>query len=222
MRHATPNIVLALCNVLVGILFTGLAVAAAEWARVNTFGLLNVIEPRMPLSHLIGFLLFDAWMYIWHRASHRIFILWRMHRTHHTDPAMDATTALRFHPLEITVSHGLNCAVIMALGLSYQQVIIYNIALLPIIIFHHSNIALPEKWDRLLRVFIVAPNMHRVHHSRIATETNSNYGSVFSFWDRLFGTFRHRNDPGAIVYGAPTFMEPRWQSVAGILLVPFH
>ena len=170
---------------------------------------------------LAAIVLFDLWMYLWHRANHRISFLWRFHRTHHSDTEMDSTSALRFHFGEIIFSSILRLLVIPLIGISYAELLTYEIILQPIIIFHHSNVALPEKLDRILRAVLVTPNMHRVHHSQIQNETDSNYSSIFSWWDRLAGTFKRREDTKTIVFGLTYFRELQWQSFVGMLRTPF-
>ena len=139
---------------------------------------------------------------------------------HHTETQMDSSTALRFHPGEIVISSLLNILVVAVIGLSYEGLIIYKAVLMPVIFFHHSNVALPEKYDFLLKKLIVSPDMHRVHHSQIMRETNSNYGSIFSFWDKLFRTFVVRKNIKEIVFGLKEFTEQRWQSIPGMLRMP--
>jgi len=180
-RHALRNLVIGAINLAVtGLLFAA-AVAAAAWAERARFGLLHQFAAPLWLKLPLALLLFDAWMYLWHRANHRVPFLWRFHRMHHSDPDMDVTTALRFHFGEITLSSALRLATVPLLGLALWQVILYETILLPVIAFHHSNVALPERFDRILRAVIVSPNMHRVHHSDWQPETDSNYASIFSW-----------------------------------------
>jgi len=166
-------------------------------------------------------ILFDLWMYFWHRLVHRSAFLWRFHRMHHSDPNMDASTALRFHPGEIVFSTILRWAIFLILGVTAIDLLIYETIMLPIIFFHHSNFYLPEKPDKILRRIIVTPWMHWVHHSHVFEETNSNYGTIFSWWDRLFATFRLRRDPEKIHYGLDEIQAPHWQTVVGMLKTPF-
>ena len=134
---------------------------------------------------------------------------------------MDVTTALRFHTGELVFSSLLRFAVVPLLGMNLWQLIFYEIILLPIIQFHHSNVNLPESWDRCLRTIIVTPNIHRVHHSRWQPETDSNYSSIFSFWDRVFGSFRRRDDPHTLQYGLYTYDAEEWQTIRGMMKTPF-
>jgi len=220
--HAWPNLAMGAINgLLIGFLFSGITVQVIQTAQAKEWGILHMLGDSGWERGLAAILLFDLWMYLWHRANHRIPFLWRFHRTHHSDTELDSTSALRFHFGEIAFSSVLRLIVIPLIGISYIELLVYEILLQPVIIFHHSNVALPEKIDRILRAVIVTPNMHRVHHSQIQTETDSNYSSIFSWWDRLAGTFKRREDTKAIVFGLPYFREPQWQSFAGMLRTPF-
>lgn len=229
LRHGLRNGSLAALNGALGALLAPLLLGAIALAEQNGIGLLHWVPlDGLPFADLLGgalavalaILLFDLWMYAWHRANHEIPFLWRFHQVHHTDPAMDATTALRFHPGELLISSLLNPLIVLALGMGLTQLILYNSVMLAIILFHHSNVRVPGRWDARLRWLIVPPSMHRVHHSRIRRETNSNYGTVFSFWDRLFGSFRLRSDLEAIVFGTGHNDEPVWQTAPRLLRLP--
>ena len=140
---------------------------------------------------------------------------------HHSDLQMDCTTALRFHTGEIFFSSILRLVVIPILGMDFSQWILYEACLRPVILFHHSNVALPEKFDRMFRALIVTPNMHRVHHSELRPETDSNFSSVLSFWDRLFRSFKQRKDPKTLRYGLPYLKDEKWQSFLGMIETPW-
>jgi sterol desaturase/sphingolipid hydroxylase (fatty acid hydroxylase superfamily) len=224
LRHGLRNGTLAALNGALGALLAPLLLGAIALAEQHSLGLRHWLPLDgalgVVLAVLLSVLLFDLWMYAWHRANHEIPFLWRFHQVHHTDPAMDATTALRFHPGELLISSLLNLVIVIALGLGMTELILYKSLMLPVILFHHSNLNLPGRWDARLRWLIVPPSMHRVHHSRIPRETNSNYGTVFSFWDRLFGSFRLRPDPEAIVFGTGHHDGPAWQRVPRLLRLP--
>jgi sterol desaturase/sphingolipid hydroxylase (fatty acid hydroxylase superfamily) len=222
LRHAFPNVTLGVVNgLMVALFFSSVMVQGMHWSRENSFGLLHRLSWSMGVEGVLAFALFDLWMYLWHMANHRIPLLWRFHRMHHSDMELDCTTALRFHSGEIILSYLSRLGIVSLLGMTYGQLLIYELCLQPVILFHHSNVALPEKWDRILRSLIVTPNMHRVHHSQEVFETNSNYSSVFSFWDRLAQTFRKRLDPKTLQYGLPYFQEAEWQTLRGLLKTPF-
>ncbi len=134
---------------------------------------------------------------------------------------MDSTSAFRFHAGEIIFSTIARLGVILLLGLELKHPLVYETIIQPFIMFHHSNVAFPERWDRVLRALIVTPNMHRTHHSDLAEETNSNYSTLFSFWDRIGRTFRLRTDPKTLQYGVRGLSTPAWQSFAGMIRTPF-
>lgn len=221
--HAVRNLSMGLINAAVTqILFAALLLAVARAADEGNLGVLRWLGFPDMLNGLLIFILFDAWMYLWHRANHEIPFLWKFHRTHHTDRELDSTSAFRFHAGEICLSHLARLLIIPLLGVSPTQLLWYETLLQPIIIFHHSNLAFPKKWDEVLRKLIVSPNMHRVHHSKVISETNSNYSSIFSFWDRLGKSFKQREDLRAVAFGLPEFNDESCQTVEGMLFTPFR
>lgn len=216
--HLIRNAGIALLNAaLVGICFLPL------WSRVETtnFGLLNLLGLPVWLHALLAILLLDVWTYWWHRANHEIQFLWRFHRMHHSDPWMDVTTARRFHPGEILFSSLLRLPLIFLLGIHLRELLLYGVLMGVVVDFHHANIALPEQLDRFLRTLIVTPAMHKVHHSHLQPETDSNYTSLLSVWDRLFGSFRLRPDLAAIEIGLDDWSAPPFQTAKGLLATPF-
>jgi sterol desaturase/sphingolipid hydroxylase (fatty acid hydroxylase superfamily) len=222
VRHAARNLALAGINALVIVLFfAGATVAVSELSLANSIGLLHHSGLGQPLHLVFGFLILDAFTYWWHRANHRLPLLWRFHRMHHSDPNMDVSTATRFHLGEIAISSTLRLPLIALVGISIPAILLYDFVLLLATQFHHANLGLPSKLDQLLRYAIVSPNMHKVHHSSQRVETDSNYASILSVWDRVFGTYRERRDYHGIHYGLPGFEEERMQSVAGLLSTPF-
>ena len=220
-RHGLKNLVLGILNaVVVALFFVALWWTTAEWAQAHHFGLLNW-WPLPGWARLVAaFLLFDAWMYFWHRLNHRIPFFWRFHRMHHSEPRMDVTTASRFHLGEIVLSSILRVPIIALLGLKLWELALYEVAMFTVVQLHHANIALPAWLDRGLRVLIVTPFMHKVHHSRWQSETDSNYSSLFSFWDRLFGTFRLRAQPDTLQFGLDDFNQPEDHTLIGLLTTP--
>ena len=167
------------------------AVVAADFAMSKGIGLINFFPVSLPLyiEVIIGVILLDLAIYFQHVLSHKIPLLWRLHRVHHADQDIDVSTGLRFHPLEAMLSMLYKCVVILALGPVTIAVIIFELLLNASSMFNHSNIRLPHLFDKLLRAIIVTPDIHRVHHSVIRQETDSNYGFCISWWDRLFGTY---------------------------------
>jgi len=221
-RHAARNLMLGLLNAAASALLAAPLIAGVSvWAESSGFGLLRLVQLPPAMATVAAILLFDGWMYLWHRANHEISFLWRFHRVHHSDSEMDATTATRFHTGEILISSALRLAVIPLLGITTGQLLVYEMLLLPVILFHHSNVRFPERMDRCLRLVIVTPAIHRVHHSRLRPETDSNYASVFSFWDRIASTFRLRRDGQQVNFGLDEYDEEAWQTMRGLLITPF-
>lgn len=220
--HAVRNAVLAAVNGVLGIILLGAAIAASVLlARHFQFGILRLGHGPLWLEAVLGLLLFDMWMYWWHRINHTVPFLWRFHRVHHSDPRMDVTTALRFHPGEIVLSTAARLFIVNVIGMDLWHLALYEVISLPIIAFHHSNISMPRRADGALRWIIVTPWMHWVHHSRLRPETNSNYASVLSVWDRIFGSYRYRPDPDAISFGLDEYPDDEHrQSVRGMLVTP--
>lgn len=224
-KHAFRNLTLgALNSVLVAGIFVGLWFAASVWADEYRFGVMHWLQDGFGLLvwiHAVGaILLFDAWSYLWHRINHEIPFFWRFHRVHHSDPNMDVTTANRFHIGEIFFSSLFRIPLIALLGIYLWELVLYETLMFAVVQFHHTNIDIPEKVDRILRTVIVSPNMHRVHHSRWQPETDSNYSSLFSFWDRLARTFRLNPNPKEIKLGLDEFDREDDQTVRGMLRTP--
>ncbi len=223
IRHGLPHVLTAFLNgLLTKFLLAGVTASVITWSMTSMPASLRLIRPASAVELLLVFLLFDSWMYFWHRANHRIMFLWRFHRAHHADVEMDTTTALRFHPGELILSTFIRLPVVVLLGMTFGQLILFETMLNLSTLFHHSNLALPEKWDRVLRWIIVTPDMHRVHHSIERRETDSNFTSLLSVWDRLFGTFRMRDDTRTISLGLPEFREERYQRLWGFLITPLR
>jgi sterol desaturase/sphingolipid hydroxylase (fatty acid hydroxylase superfamily) len=207
---------------MVRLLFWWLVLQVIWFNDRYSIGLLNARGIPIALRVILVFLLFDLWMYLWHFANHNLDFLWLFHRMHHTEPEMDVTTSVRFHPGEIALSTLLRLPVFMLLGMNLTLFLTYELVMTSIVFFHHSNINLPEKLDRLLRYVIVTPQMHRVHHSTGPGEMRSNLASIFSFWDRLGRTFRQRDDTSTIKFGIDTLEGPRWESLQGMIATPFR
>ncbi|GEM_PF-174249 len=221
LTHAARNLAIALFNtVILGLVFGSITVAIAEWTAQATFGLLHLADLAAPHRFALAIILLDGWMYFWHRANHKIPVLWRFHRMHHSDTHMDVTTATRFHLGEHLGGALLRLGVIALLGIEVWHVLVYDSLVIAITQFHHADISL-GRWDRRLRWLIVTPYMHKVHHSDWQPETDSNYATVLSIWDRLAGTFRMRAHPKTIVFGLAEFAAPKWQTWRGMWTTPF-
>jgi len=218
--HAVRNVAVAAVNTAaVGLVFCTVLVTVAEWTAQNEVGLLHLLGLAWPVSLVLAFVLLDGWMYVWHRANHALPLLWRFHRMHHSDRHMDVTTATRFHLGEHVGSAAARLALIPLLGVEVWHLVVYDTVAVAVTQFHHADISL-GRWDRWLRLFLVTPHMHKVHHSDWRPETNSNYSTVLSVWDRLAGSFRMRPDPKSIVFGLTEFTDPAWQTFVGMLKTP--
>ncbi len=215
--------IVLLNNFLLRWLFPIAAVGLAVLATQEQWGLLNNLDLPIWLSILVSVVLLDGVIYLQHVLFHALPLLWRLHRMHHADVDFDVTTGSRFHPIEIFLSMLIKFAAIIALGPPAVAVLLFEIILNVMAMFNHSNIALPNKIDRLLRWLVVTPDMHRVHHSAISCETNSNFGFNLSLWDKLFGTYRAQPAAGhqAMQIGLNQFREPKYLTLPWLLALPF-
>ena len=174
---------------LMAVILPVLAVGAAMDASARGWGLLGAVDWPNWVEVILAMLILDFVIWAQHLITHKVPILWRLHRVHHADRDMDVTTAIRFHPIEIALSMLLKIGVVYALGPTAFAVILFEIILNGSAMFNHANMNLPPKLDQVLRLFIVTPDMHRVHHSVHREEHDSNYGFSLSIWDRMFGTY---------------------------------
>ncbi len=224
-KHAFRNLFIGAINgLMVSLIFVGLWLIASLWAEEARFGIMHWIQDGFGIPiwvHAAGtILLLDFWTYAWHRMNHEIPFFWRFHSVHHSDNKMDVTTASRFHLGEIFFSSLFRIPLIALFGVYLWELVLYEIVMFAVVQFHHANIGFPEKYDRLLRTVIVTPNMHRVHHSRWQPETDSNYSSLFSFWDRMARTFRLNPKPETIQLGLDQFDSEEDQTVKGMFKTP--
>lgn len=200
--NAATNLGFGLLNaVVVAGVFVGLWAMIATWSATHQFGLLHWLPLPAVASWMLAILLLDSWTYLWHRLNHVIPFLWRFHRLHHSDREMNVTTANRFHVGEVILSSVLRLPLLAVLGVQLEQLALYEVMLFAVVQFHHANIGLPEWLDRALRWIIVTPHLHKVHHSVIRVEADSNFSALFSWWDRVFRTFRLSPQPRQIVFG---------------------
>lgn len=173
-----------------------LAVGAAIDAGAQGWGLFNRIDLGVVLETVLAILIFDLAIWAQHLVTHKVPVLWRLHRVHHADRDIDVTTAIRFHPVEISLSMLLKIGLVYLLGPSALAIILFEIILNGTAMFNHANIRLPLGLDRVLRLVLVTPDMHRIHHSVHRHEHDSNYGFSLSIWDRLFGTYIAQPEAG--------------------------
>jgi sterol desaturase/sphingolipid hydroxylase (fatty acid hydroxylase superfamily) len=220
-RHAVPNIILTALVIVVSLCLAFLTVATIGWAQEHGIGLLNWLDLPPAWALLIGVVGLDLFAYFAHVAMHMSDLGWRLHQVHHSDAYVDATTALRQHPGETLIRIGFQIAGVVAFGTPVWVVVIYLTISSLNAQLEHANVKIPEKLDRWLQWVWVTPNMHKAHHSRDKRETNSNYSNIFSFWDRLFGTYTAQVDWQALRYGLHGADDPGEQSLAGLLAAPF-
>ena len=223
-RHALPNIFLTATTVIINFVLAFLLLKTSDWVAATNFGILNWL-PVMPLwlYALLGVMLLDFMgAYLPHFIEHQVRPLWMIHLVHHTDHEVDTTTANRHHPFESLIRFTFTLLGVFIVGTPIALVMLYQSLSLVATQFSHANIRLPAKADRALSWFIVSPDMHKVHHHFRLPYTDSNYGNIFSVWDRLFGTFMEL-ERDTIVYGVDTFPDRKENgSVLGLLKQPFH
>lgn len=197
--------------------------ALALFFSQHGWGLFNVIALPTVLVIIVSVIFLDCVIYWQHRLFHVVSLLWRLHRMHHSDLEFDTTTALRFHPAEMLISLAIKATVIMAFGIPATAVLIFEIILNALALFNHSNIHLPDKVDILLRRAIVTPDMHRVHHSIIVSESSCNYGFNLSLWDKLFGSYLKDSAAGQkkMIFGLQGCSYEEQKTLWQLLIQPF-
>ncbi len=222
-RWFTNIIIVILDGLVVRILFPAAAVGVALWASARGWGLFNLIDAPLWIAVLVSIVVLDFAVWWSHLLSHKIPILWRIHRMHHSDRDFDVTTAIRFHPIEIVVSMVWKVLWVIALGAPAVGVIMFEILLNGLALFNHSNTKLPLKLDAIIRTLIVTPDMHRVHHSTIVRETDSNYGFNLSIWDRIFSTYNDQPELGhdKMIIGIDEWQDENPTKLGWTLSVPF-
>jgi sterol desaturase/sphingolipid hydroxylase (fatty acid hydroxylase superfamily) len=223
-RWLTNWAVAALDTALVRLLFPAAAVGAALDAGAQGWGLFNALDWPVWLEFLLTLVALDFAIWAQHVASHKIPLLWRLHRVHHADRDIDVTTAIRFHPVEIALSMALKIGLVYALGASAWAVVAFEVILNGCAMFNHSNVRLPAAADRALRLLIVTPDMHRVHHSVLRREHDSNYGFNLSVWDRLFRVYTPEPEGGhgGMTIGLAPWQDDRPARLGWTLALPFR
>jgi sterol desaturase/sphingolipid hydroxylase (fatty acid hydroxylase superfamily) len=223
-RWFTNLSLVVISSLLLRVVFPAAAVGAAAFAEANGWGLLRLAGIHSVVAGIVAFVLLDFAVWLEHVASHKLPLLWRIHRIHHADTGFDVTTGLRFHPLEILISMVWKAAVVIVLGAPVLSVLIFEIVLNGSAMFSHSNARLAPRMDRWLRCVIVTPDMHRVHHSTDRPETDSNYGFNFSFWDRLFRTYVAQPKSGhdRMAIGLEEWRDERPSRLGWLLMLPFR
>ena len=229
LTRCVNNLLIGLCNNLLAIILPLTVVALAMQGQMQGWGLFNLwrwddsgIASEL-LMIAVGVLLLDCADYGLHRLSHQWPVLWRLHQVHHSDPDIDVTTEVRHHPVEMLVGYGWAMSVVLLLGLAPLSVVIHRLLRLPISLFSHISIEIHPLLDRLMRPLFITPDMHRVHHSSYQVETDSNYGTLFSWWDRLFNSYtaRPRNGLAGLEFGLKEHRSARALRLDRMLLMPF-
>ena len=223
-QHAGINIFFTITTIVVNFCLAIVLVTAADWTENNDFGLLHWLpDMNVWLFALLGLLLLDLiGAYLVHLVEHKVKFLWRFHLIHHTDTWIDTTSANRHHPGESVIRFVFTTLGVLIVGSPMWMVFLYQTLSVVATQFNHANIVLPKKMDNVLSYFIVSPDMHKVHHHYVLPYTDSNYGNIFSVWDRLFGTYQTL-DRDKIVYGVDTHMKPEeHNNLSNLLSIPFQ
>ena len=215
--------VAVLNTALLRLVFPSVAIGAAYLAQARGWGLLN--HPAIPFGFAFAaaIIALDLAVYLQHVMFHAVPALWRLHTVHHADLDFDVTTGIRFHPAEILLSMVIKLAVVVLLGPPVVSVLAFEVLLSTTSLFNHANAHLPDRLDRILRWLVVTPDMHRVHHSAVPVETNSNFGFNLPWWDRLLGTYRDQPAAGheSMAIGVRQLRDPKRQSLPWLLVLPF-
>ena len=223
-QHAGVNFFFTFTTIVINFLLAFLLLKTADWTIENQFGILQWL-PTMPIGlyTIVGLLLLDfIGAYLVHWIEHKVPFLWRFHLIHHTDTWIDTTSANRHHPGESVIRFAFTTLGVFIVGSPMWMVFMYQTLSVVATQFTHANICLPKKFDRLLSYLIVSPDMHKIHHHYKLPYTDSNYGNIFSIWDRLLGTFSYM-EREKIVYGIDTHMNPKEHNVLSSLLkIPFE
>ena len=223
-QHALPNFFFTLTTILINMPLAFLLLLCSDWAVNNSFGIINWM-PAMPLwlYVVLGVLFLDFFgAYLAHLVEHKVKPLWMVHLVHHSDHNVDTTTANRHHPLESCIRYAFTLFGVLIVGAPIGVIMLYQSLSVICSQFNHANISLPRKLDKAISYLIVSPDMHKVHHHYVLPYTDSNYGNIFSIWDRLFGTYMEL-DRDKIKYGVDTFPDEKENSsIRGLLRQPFH
>ena len=214
----------ALGALLIRLLLPALPIGVALLAQQQGWGLLQAVQLPPAVALVAGVILLDLAIYLQHVMFHAVPALWRLHRMHHADLDFDVTTGVRFHPVELLLSAAIKLGVVAALGPPVLAVLVFEVLLNLTAMFNHGNVGLPGRIDRWLRLVVVTPDMHRVHHSIRVEETNSNFGFNLPWWDRLFGTYRAQPAAGhkGMTIGIAAFRDGRELRLDRLLLQPFR
>jgi sterol desaturase/sphingolipid hydroxylase (fatty acid hydroxylase superfamily) len=218
--HLAPNLALTLLTLLTYAVLNAVLVASLIWVNARDYGLLGQLRvPGLPAA-VLAVLALDLATYAGHVAMHKVPLLWRFHRVHHADPAVDVTTTLRQHPGEGLLRFLFAAAVALPLGVSPALFTLYRLASALFGLLEHANLRLPARVDAWLALVVPWPNFHKLHHSRDARFTDTNYGNLVTWWDRLFVTYTPAHEAAGVRYGLDGFDAPELQTAAALLLSP--
>lgn len=221
-RHVLKNASLALCALGFAIGGTFLQVTLASWATKHDVGFLHLVDAPWPLRIAFVLVVFDFLEWVRHRVHHHVPLLWRLHRVHHSDPHLDASTALRGHPLEGLLAWLYFSAFIVLLGVDPLSLAVRALLVASALAWHHSVLRVPERLDWLISLVTPTPRTHRMHHSRDVRFTDTNFGTLLTWWDRLFRTWTAPRTHPEPQTGLDGFDTPRHQSLGGLLRLPFE
>ena len=217
------NLALTLFNsLLLQLIFSGAIIGAVAYTQRHQFGILNLFQAPSWVKTLLTIAFMDFMLYVWHLLNHEVPLLWRFHRVHHTDLNMDVSTATRFHIGELAISAVIKISLIFFLGATLTGVLIFETVLVLCAQFHHSSMKVPKGFESLFWILFVPPSMHRIHHSVIIKERNTNYGTIFSLWDRFLGTLLANVDQARIRIGVGAYPRPEKLNLHHLLWMPFR
>ena len=223
VRRLITNIIISALAIIIGIVLVR-PVATALIERLSPTGGIGILQwfscPR-PIAFGVGFLLMDLTFYWWHRANHRFGLLWRFHNVHHVDLDLDVTTSFRFHFGEIILSTGFRALQVIVIGMPLVVYMLYDIIFVIATMFHHSNVRLPIRLERVLNWVIVTPRMHGIHHSVVKQETDANYSVIFRWWDIIHGSLRLGVPQSQVVVGVAGYRGPETEAIGPLLTMPF-
>jgi len=221
VRHLLNNAGLLVIATVVNFFISFILITWVQYVDKSNIGLMNILSLSAPVKAICGVIVLDFTSYFIHRLIHKSKVLWQFHRVHHSEIDMDSSTSFKFHPLEAVIVFPALLAEIGLIGIGLPSIVLYNVIILPVFFILHSNLNYPKWVENIFSPVFATPNFHRVHHSDEQQYTDSNYGDIFSLWDRLFGTFQNV-DPQKINYGLKEFSDNKTQSFWNMMTTPFR
>ncbi|MFH0845163.1 MAG: sterol desaturase family protein [Pseudomonadota bacterium] len=221
-RRWVNNLSLTLfISILLHLIFASAIFGTVNHVQSNNLGVLNSIQAPLWIKVIFTVAFMDFMIYVWHLLNHKVPFLWRFHRVHHSDLNMDVSTATRFHIGELAISAVIKISIIYLLGATFLGVLIFESALVLCAQFHHSSLKVPKLFEAIFRILFIPPSMHRIHHSVIIRERDTNYGTIFSLWDRMLGTLLGDVDQKRIRIGMGAYHRPEQLDAHHLLIMPF-